>query len=83
VVKKVAAASVLSTEAFSTAGLALQVEVGLLSSISGLKVREDCWNSDLDARLEEVAATSKSVRLQETLPTTSQVLDLYESHHVT
>jgi hypothetical protein len=85
--KKVDAASVSSMEVFPMAGLVLQVEVPTaVASIPGPKVGEECWNSSLDARLEmvaanihleAVAATSKSVRLQETLPTTSQVLDLY------
>jgi hypothetical protein len=85
--KKVDAASVSSMEAFPMVGLALQVEVPTaVASIPGPKVGEECWNSGLDARLEMVAANihleavaamSKSVRLWETLPTTSQVLDLY------
>jgi hypothetical protein len=42
-------ASVLSKEAFPTAGLALQLEVPtVMASISGLEVGEECWNSSLD-----------------------------------
>ena len=83
--KKVVAASVLSTEAFPTAGLALWLELPTVAtSIPGPKVGEDCWNSSLDAHLEVVAASiqlemmagmSKSARLRETLPTISWVLD--------
>jgi hypothetical protein len=64
----VAAASVSSTEAFPTVGLAFQLEVPTTAtSICGPKVGEECWNSDLDGRLEAsiqleaaVAAMSKS-----------------------
>jgi hypothetical protein len=90
--KKIVAASVSSTEAFPTAGLSLQVEVSTVAvSIPSPKEGRgrECWNSDLDARLEAVAAsiqleaaiaaTSKSDRLRETLPTTSWVLDPYEN----
>jgi hypothetical protein len=57
-VKKVAAVSVSSTEAFPTAGLALQLEAPTMTaSISGRKVGEECWNSGLDGRLEEVVAS--------------------------
>jgi hypothetical protein len=56
--KKVVAASVSSTEAFPTTGLAPQVKVPMAAaSIPDLKVGEECWNSDLDARLELVAAS--------------------------
>jgi hypothetical protein len=58
--KKVIAAAVpvSSTEAFSTMGLALQLEVCMAAaSIPGLKVEEKCWNSSLDGRLEAVAAS--------------------------
>jgi hypothetical protein len=91
--KKVAmaVASVSSTEAFPTVGLALQLEVPMaaVANIPGQKVGEECWNSSLDGRLETVAtsiqlelvvaATSEAARLWETLPTTSRVLDLYEN----
>jgi hypothetical protein len=87
--KNVVAASVWSTEAFPTMGLAIQVEVPMVTvSIPSPKVEEESWNSGLDARLEEVAAsiqlevvqtTSKSARLRETFPTTSWVLDPYEN----
>jgi hypothetical protein len=88
--KKVVAASVSSTEAFLTVGLALQLEVPMVvASILGPKVGEECWNSSLDARLQAVAASiqleaavmamSKFAQLRETLPTTSRVLDLYEN----
>jgi hypothetical protein len=90
VVKKkvaVAATSVLFTEAIPTAGLSLQLEVPtvVVASIPGWKVREECWNSGFDGRLEAVAAsiqmevavaaTSEVARLWETLPTASWVLD--------
>jgi hypothetical protein len=58
--KKVIAAAVpvSSTEAFSTMGLALQLEVcTAVASIPVLKVGEECWNSSLDGRLEAVAAS--------------------------
>jgi hypothetical protein len=59
--KKVVAAvaSVSSTEAFPTVGLALQLEVptAAAASICGWKVGEECWNSSLDGRLEAVAAS--------------------------
>jgi hypothetical protein len=61
-----------------------------VASIPSLWVGEECWNSSLDARLEAVAvsiqleavvaASSKSVRLQETLPMASLVVDPYEEH---
>jgi hypothetical protein len=61
VVKKkidAAATSVLSTEAFPTAGLALQLEVPMAAaSIPSLKVGEECWNSSLDGRLNAVVAS--------------------------
>jgi hypothetical protein len=91
--KKVIAASESgsSTEAFSTVGLALQLEVptAVTASIPNRKVGEECWNSSLDGRLEavpvsiqleaEVMTTSEAARLQETLPTASRVLDPYEN----
>jgi hypothetical protein len=56
--KKVVAASVSSTEAFPTTGLALQLEVPTteVASIPGQKVGEKCWNSGLDGWLEAVTA---------------------------
>jgi hypothetical protein len=47
-----AAASVLSTEAFPTAGLALQLEVpmAVAASIPDRKVGEECYNSSLDGQ---------------------------------
>jgi hypothetical protein len=67
-------------------------------SIPGPKMRDECWNSGFDGRMEAavasihlevvvasihleaaVAATSKSVRLWETLSTASQVLNLYQN----
>jgi hypothetical protein len=88
--KMVAAASVSSTEAFPTTGLALQVELPMaVACIPGLKVGEECWNSGLDGRLEAVVASiqlevtvvamSKSAWLWVTLPMTSRVLDPYEN----
>jgi hypothetical protein len=60
VVKKnvvAATALVSSTEAFPTAGLALQLEVlTVMTSIPSLKVGEECWNPGLDGRLEVIAA---------------------------
>jgi hypothetical protein len=58
--KKVAtvATLVLSTEAFPTAGLALQLEVPTAAaSIRGPKVEEECWNTGLDDQLEAVVAS--------------------------
>jgi hypothetical protein len=58
VAKKVIAAA-SSTEAFPTAGLALQLEVPTVAAanICGRKVGEECRNSDLDGRLEAVATS--------------------------
>jgi hypothetical protein len=93
--KKVATIAVLmlvsSMEAFPMAGIALQLEVPMAAaaSIPGRKVREECWNSSLDGRLEKVVAsnhmeavamaTSEAARLWETLPTASRVVDPYEN----
>jgi hypothetical protein len=94
VVKKkvpTAAASVSSTKAFPTAGLALQPEVPIVvvASIPSRKVEEECWNYDLESRLGvaaariqlevAVAATLEASSLQETLPTASWVLGPYEN----
>jgi hypothetical protein len=59
VVKKmVTATSLSSTEAFPTVGLVLQLEVPMVvTSIPGLKVGEECWNSGLDAKLEVVVSS--------------------------
>jgi hypothetical protein len=61
--KKVTAAamSVSSTEAFPTARLALQLEVPTAAAAS-IQLEEECCNSDLDGRLEAVAA---SIQLEE------------------
>jgi hypothetical protein len=87
----VVATLVLSTEAFPTAGLILQLEVPTTAatSIPGRKVGEECWNSGLNGRLETVAAsiqlevavatTSEAAQLRETLPTASRVLDPYDN----
>jgi hypothetical protein len=49
---------VSSTEAFPTVGLALQLEVPtMVTSIPGLEMGEECWNSGLDGRLEAMAAS--------------------------
>jgi hypothetical protein len=54
----VATASMSSTKTFPMVGLALQLEVPMVvASISGSKVGEECWNSDLDVRLEAVVAS--------------------------
>jgi hypothetical protein len=55
----VAVATVSSTEAFPMMRLALQLEVPTVAvaSIRGRKVREECWNSGLDSRLETMAAS--------------------------
>jgi hypothetical protein len=82
--------SVSSTVAFSTPGLALQLEVPtvVVASIPGRKVGEEYWNSGLDGRLEAVAAsihleaamgaTSEAAQLWETLPMASWVVGSYE-----
>jgi hypothetical protein len=86
VVKKkvvVAAASVLSMEAFLMVGLALQLEMptAAAASVPGRKVGEECWNSGLDGRLEAVVmTTSEATWLWETLSMASRVLDPYENH---
>jgi hypothetical protein len=89
-----AAASMSSTEAFPTTGLALQLEVltVVTASIPGRKVGEECWNSGLDGRLEAVVASiqleavAASIQLEAavatmsgTLPTASWVLGPYEN----
>jgi hypothetical protein len=88
--KKVVAVSWSSTEAFPTAGLALQLVVptAAATSIPERKMGEECWNSGLDGRLEAVtasiqleevvAAMSEAAWLWETLPTASWVLGPYE-----
>jgi hypothetical protein len=55
----VVAASVSSTEAFLTVGLALELEVptAAAASIPEWKVGEECWNSGLDGWLEVVVAS--------------------------
>jgi hypothetical protein len=59
--KKITAAmaSVSSTEVFPTVELSLQLEVptAVAVGICGRKVREECWNSGLDGRLEAAAAS--------------------------
>jgi hypothetical protein len=67
-----AVASVSSTKAFPTVGLALQLEVSTTTvpSIRGRKVGEECWNSGLDGRLEVMAA---SIHLEAVATTTSEV----------
>jgi hypothetical protein len=59
----VAIESVSSTEAFPTAGLALELEVPTMAaaSIPGHKVGEECWNSGLDGRLEAVVASMRTL----------------------
>jgi hypothetical protein len=77
--KKVDVASVLSTEAIPTAGLALQLEVPMATvSIPGPKMGEECWNSGLDARLEvavaniHLEAMVASIQLEAAVVTTSK-----------
>jgi hypothetical protein len=77
--KKVIAASVLSTEAFPTVGLSLQLEVPTVAaSIPSLKVGEECWNSGLNARLEVVVASmhlavvAASIQLEAAVAATSK-----------
>jgi hypothetical protein len=79
--KKADAASVSSTEAFPSVGLALQLEVpiAVAASIPSQTVGEECWNSSLDDWLEAVVATAEGARLRETLPTASQVLNPYQN----
>jgi hypothetical protein len=83
----VAAASVLSTDAFPTAGLALQPEVptAAATSIPGWKVGEECWNSGLNGRLEVVAASihlkvvAASIQQEAAVATTSEAALLRET----
>jgi hypothetical protein len=90
VVKKkvvVAAASVLSMEAFLMVGLALQLEMptAAATSVPGRKVGEECWNSGLDGRLEAVAASIQlqameaSIQLDAAVMTTSEATWLWET----
>jgi hypothetical protein len=86
-----AAVSMSSTEAFPTAGLALQLEVPMVAadSIHSRKVGEECWNLSLDGLLEAVVvasihleaavATSEAAQLRETLPMASRVVGPYEN----
>jgi hypothetical protein len=71
----VAAASVSSTKAFPTVGLALELEepMAAMASIPGRKVGEECWNSYLDGRLEAVAA---SIQLEAAIAATSKATRL-------
>jgi hypothetical protein len=86
--KKVDAAmtSASSTEAFPTAGLALELEVPTAAAtIRGSKVGEECWNSCLDDRLEEMAASihveavAASIQLEVAVVTTSKPARLRET----
>jgi hypothetical protein len=89
VVKKkatMAAASVSSTEAFPTTGLALQLVVPTsVASIPGPKVEEECWNSGLDGRLEAVTASihletvAASIQLEVAVVATSNVAQLRDT----
>jgi hypothetical protein len=79
VVKKkvtVATASISSSEAFPTTGLALKMEVPtpVVASILDRKVGEECWNSGLDGRLEAVLA---SIHLKVV------VVSIHPSHNIT
>jgi hypothetical protein len=73
-----ATASVSSTEAFPTMGLALQLEVHMVgaANIPGQKVGEECCNFGLDGRLEAVAA---SIQLEVALVATSEAARLWET----
>jgi hypothetical protein len=84
--KKVTAAFVSSTEAFLTVGLALQLEVSTAAtSIPGLKVREECWNSGLDAWLEVMAinihleAVVANIELEAVVVASSKSARLWET----
>jgi hypothetical protein len=90
VVKKkvvAAAASVSSTEAFPTVGLALQLEVPtvVVVNIPGRKVGEECWSSGLDGQLESVVASIHlkavvaSIQLEEAVAATSVAAWLRET----
>jgi hypothetical protein len=83
----VAVASVSSTEAFPTTGLALQLEVPTVvaASILGRKVGEECWNSSLDGRLEAVVASIHlkavvaNIQLEAAVVATSEAARLRET----
>jgi ribosome-binding ATPase YchF (GTP1/OBG family) len=87
--KKVIAAAALvsSTEAFSTVGLALQLEVPTVAAanIPDQKVGEECWNSDLDGRLETIATSvhlkvvAACIHLEAEVATTSEATRLRET----
>jgi hypothetical protein len=87
--KKVVAAeaSVSSTEAFPTVGLALQLEVPtvVMVNIPGQKVGEECWSSGLDGQLESVVASIHlkavvaSIQLEEAVAATSVAAWLRET----
>jgi hypothetical protein len=87
VVKKVVVASVSSTEAFPTSGLALQLEVPTTAttSIPSWKVGDESWNSGLDGRLEVVTdsiqlqAVVASIHLEVTVAATSEAARLWET----
>jgi ribosome-binding ATPase YchF (GTP1/OBG family) len=82
-----AAALVSSTEAFSTVGLALQLEVPTVAAtnIPDQKVGEECWNSDLDGRLETMATSvhlkvvAACIHLEAEVATTSEATRLWET----
>jgi hypothetical protein len=84
--KKVTAAvvSVSSTEAFPTAGLALQLEVPTVAvtSIPSQKVEEESWNSSLDGWLEaavdsiHLKAVVVSIQLEAEVAAMSKVAQL-------
>ncbi len=71
-----------STEAFPTAGLALQLEVPTVvaASIPGRKVGEECWNSCLVGRLGVVPA---SIQLEAAVAATSEATRLLSCIGVT
>jgi hypothetical protein len=90
VVKKkviAATASVPSTEAFPTAGLALQLEVPTVAvaSILGQKVGEEYWNSGLDGQVETVVANihlkvvAASIQLEAAVASTLEAAWLRET----
>jgi hypothetical protein len=67
------------------AGLALKLEVATVASIPGLNVGEECWNSDLYARLEGVVdsihleAVAASIQLEATVEVMSKSARLWET----
>jgi hypothetical protein len=82
-----ATASVSSTEAFPTAGLALQLEMptAAADSIPDRKMGKECWNSGLEGWLEAMAASiqlqvvAASIQLEVVVAATSEAAWVWDT----